>query len=331
MNGWRPENEKVRAQIQDREKGTGLQVPEVREGKPWDRGDSLPRAKGRGREMKIIKLSVENFMRLAAIEIEPDGSTVLITGKNENGKTSILNSIWSALAGGEAAREIKKPIREGMQRAEIRLDLGDFIVTRTFTGNGKTKLKVENGEGATYKSPQALLDSFVGRLSFDPLAFANLPEREQAATLREMTGIDTSKHDERREGYYEARTSHNRRAGEYADKLKGRAEPSDDLPTTEIKMSDILDELRDAEAEERENRDTRDELDIVKEQAQDISTSMEEFSLSFWTVSRAITINFQLSLSVGTVTTISTVSPGAMPSMLPTSVKSESGASFRRA
>ncbi len=211
--------------------------------------------------MRIIGLHIENFMKLIAVDIQPDGSTVWITGKNEQGKTSILDAIWSALVGGRAAKKITKPIREGKERAEIRLDLGDFIVTRTFTADGKTRLKVENNEGATYKSPQALLDGFVGRLSFDPLAFANLPEKEQAATLREMTGIDTTELDERREGHYGARTAYNRRAKEYADKLKGRPEPPADLPFEEIKMADILADMEKAEAEKRANDGLRAELE----------------------------------------------------------------------
>ena len=38
---------------------------------------------------KIIKLQAENVKRLKAIEITPAGNTVIITGKNAQGKSSV--------------------------------------------------------------------------------------------------------------------------------------------------------------------------------------------------------------------------------------------------
>ena len=49
--------------------------------------------------MKIVSLQAENFKRLKAVEIKPDGSTVVITGKNAQGKSSILDSIFAAVGG----------------------------------------------------------------------------------------------------------------------------------------------------------------------------------------------------------------------------------------
>ena len=41
--------------------------------------------------MKIIRLSAENVKRLVAVEIEPTGNLVEITGKNGAGKTSVYS------------------------------------------------------------------------------------------------------------------------------------------------------------------------------------------------------------------------------------------------
>ena len=49
--------------------------------------------------MRIIRLQAENIKRLQAVEIEPHGDVVKITGKNGAGKSSVLDSIWMALAG----------------------------------------------------------------------------------------------------------------------------------------------------------------------------------------------------------------------------------------
>ena len=115
--------------------------------------------------MKIVKLTAENIKKLRAVEIVPQGNVVKISGKNEQGKTTVLDSIFWALGGTKAIQE--EPIRQGETKASIRLELDDLVVTRTFTP-GNSYLKVENKEGTSFKSPQAMLDKLVGKLSFDP-------------------------------------------------------------------------------------------------------------------------------------------------------------------
>ena len=134
--------------------------------------------------MKIITLTAENIKKLVAVEIKPDGSLVQITGKNGQGKTSVLDSIWWALSG---ARNIQgAPIRKGQTQARIKLDMGDIVVTRTFKkeaeGEGfTTKLEVA---GNVKGSPQSLLDSLLDSLAFDPLSFARMDANQQFEALR---------------------------------------------------------------------------------------------------------------------------------------------------
>lgn len=64
--------------------------------------------------MKILELRSENFKRLKALEIRPDGSLVTIAGRNGAGKTSVLDSIYAALAGKAAAPAV--PIRKGAEQ-----------------------------------------------------------------------------------------------------------------------------------------------------------------------------------------------------------------------
>lgn len=137
--------------------------------------------------MKIVSLQAENIKRLVAVEIRPDGNMVQITGKNRQGKTSILDAIWWALTG--ATHIQAEPIRKGVDQARIRLDLGEIKVTRTFRrkteGDGvTTSIIVENEQGARFPSPQRMLDSLLGELSFDPLAFSRMKPREQFDALR---------------------------------------------------------------------------------------------------------------------------------------------------
>jgi DNA polymerase III epsilon subunit-like protein len=50
--------------------------------------------------MKIVKLTAENVKRLRAVEITPDDTVQIVTGRNAQGKTSVLDAIWLALCGG---------------------------------------------------------------------------------------------------------------------------------------------------------------------------------------------------------------------------------------
>lgn len=45
--------------------------------------------------------------RLKAVYIEPDGNLQVVSGRNEQGKSSVLDAIWLALGGGKAAADIK--------------------------------------------------------------------------------------------------------------------------------------------------------------------------------------------------------------------------------
>lgn len=137
---------------------------------------------------RIVGLKAENFKRLKVVEINADGlSIVPLTGANASGKTSILDAIWAALGGAKVAPE--KPIRTGQSKARIEVDLGDLKVVRSFTEKGTT-LTVEGKDGATYKSPQAVLDGLLGQLCFDPLAFANSDPKAQAAALKKIVKLD---------------------------------------------------------------------------------------------------------------------------------------------
>ena len=97
--------------------------------------------------MKIIALEAENVKYLKVVRIEPDGSLVVIGGDNAQGKTCIFDSIEYALNG--AGCIPSKPIRAGQKKARIVLDMGDIVVTRTFTAKG-TNLTVKNKDGSIH-------------------------------------------------------------------------------------------------------------------------------------------------------------------------------------
>lgn len=141
--------------------------------------------------MRIVQLRAENFKRLVAVEITPEGNLVEVTGKNGHGKSSVLDAIYVALVGRSAAPP--KPIREGEEQCLLKLDLGDLNVTRTFTkkdgGTYTDTLKVENAEGLRYGKPQQVLDALLGEIGFDPFEFCQMKAADQAATLLGMVPL----------------------------------------------------------------------------------------------------------------------------------------------
>ena len=139
--------------------------------------------------MKILKLTAENFKKLSAVEITPDGNVVVISGKNAAGKSSVLDAIEAALCGGRSLP--KQPIKTGEVRAKVEVDMGEYKVTRKFFGTNSTLTVETTGETKTeVKKPQAFLDSVVGNISFDPLAFLNKQPAEQRNTLMEFLGLN---------------------------------------------------------------------------------------------------------------------------------------------
>lgn len=141
--------------------------------------------------MKVLRLQADNFKNLKAVEITPDGRMVVVGGKNEQGKSSVMDAVWVALKGRSAAPP--KPIRVGEEECRIALDLGELVVTRKFTakegGQYTDSVKVENAAGLRYQKPQEVLDALLGEIGFDPFAFCRMKSADQAETLLQMVPL----------------------------------------------------------------------------------------------------------------------------------------------
>jgi DNA repair exonuclease SbcCD ATPase subunit len=187
--------------------------------------------------MKIISLQAENVKRLSAVEITPDGKSIIIAGQNAQGKSSVLDSILYALAGKDALPE--RPIRDGESHASIKIDLGDYQISRTLTATGGGVLKItKQGEKGSVSSPQAVLDGLIGTLTFDPLEFSRLKSKEQSRYLQEIIGIDLAKLDAERKVIYDKRHSLGQQVEILKGKLAGRTR-NPDVPAEEVDSSEL--------------------------------------------------------------------------------------------
>lgn len=198
--------------------------------------------------MKIIGLYAENIKRLTAVEINPTGNVVEITGKNGNGKTSVLDSIWWALT---TAKNIQAaPIRKGENEARIRLDLGELVITRKFKRKGDdeftTSLTVENAEGARFKSPVSVLEELVGALSMDPLEFMRADPKTQLKMLRTFVpDVDFDAMEAANKEDFNKRTDINRDAKSFRTQAQAIQVP-DGTPSEPINEAALVEKLESA-------------------------------------------------------------------------------------
>lgn len=223
--------------------------------------------------MKIIELRAENVKRLKAIEIHPADHVQVIGGRNAQGKSSVLDAIWLALGGGAAAKGTTRPIRDGEERASVVLDLGDLVVTRSWTTRG-TALKVTSADGATYSSPQGMLDALVGRLSFDPLEFTRLRPAEQRSALLDIVAmpVDIDALDRERKALYDKRAEVGRHG-----KAIGDVAVDESLPTSETAASAILAEIRAAQVAQRKREDAQSAVTRAAAKVAELESALAEW------------------------------------------------------
>lgn len=135
--------------------------------------------------VKINKLEIENVKRVKAVMIEPTANGLTILGGNNNqGKTSVLDSIAWALGGNKF--KPSKATREGsMNPPSLRVELSNGLIVERKGKN--SDLKVTDPAGG--RAGQQLLDSFVEEFALNLPKFMESTPKEKAATLLRIIGV----------------------------------------------------------------------------------------------------------------------------------------------
>src|SRR5690625_405148 len=135
--------------------------------------------------IKINQLKVENVKRVKAVKIEPTASGLTIVGgKNNQGKTSVLDAIAWGLGGNRYRPSQAK--REGsMVEPYLHIKLSNGLIVERKGKNSDLKVIDPNGE----KAGQQLLNSFVEELVIDLPKFLNSTSKEKAQTLLRIIGV----------------------------------------------------------------------------------------------------------------------------------------------
>ena len=215
--------------------------------------------------MKILNLKIENIKRVKTVDITPDSNTVTLGGKNGHGKTSTIDSILMALGGGKMIP--LNPVRDGEEKALIKLNLGELEIIRKWTKHdGKSTLKVKNADGRAFTGGQDILNNLVGNLTFDPLKFATLKKKERVELLKKITGLNFDSLNDLYKKKYEERTTINRDI----IRLKANVEKYDDFKIIPEIRTDI-DKIKKQRADAIENNNFRKNYDYKIKELKDKS------------------------------------------------------------
>lgn len=221
--------------------------------------------------MKPISLEVSNFLRLKSVFVQfPDSGTLILGGKNAQGKSSTIEAIVAALGG---KPDYKRPIHAGHESAQIVMKTDMFTVTRIFTPTD-TRLEIRGADGKKFDRPQELLDSLFSSLSFDPCAFIRMAPKAQVQTLASLLGLDFSLLDEARRTIFDDRTIVNREW----EKLKNHYEklpfhPA--APAVEQSAADLADKLQEHSRIMTANNAKRSELNGARAECERAVNALE--------------------------------------------------------
>lgn len=229
--------------------------------------------------IKINKLEIENVKRVRAVHVVPSekGLTVL-GGKNNQGKTSVLDSIAWALGGKKY--QPSNPRREGsVTPPSLRVELSNGLIVERKGKNSDLKVIDPSGN----KAGQTLLDSFVEELALDLPKFMEATSKEKARTLLEIIGVGDKlfELDNLENKLYQERLA----IGKIADTKKKHAQEMprhEGVPEELISASDLIKQQQDILARNAEKERKRrnlahleDENKRLKEILQDYQTKLE--------------------------------------------------------
>lgn len=150
-------------------------------------------------QIKVTRVRINNILGIDELEFEPGGFTE-VSGRNGQGKTSVLESLRSVVRGGHDATLL----RNGAEQGEIVLVLdNDMTITKRVTAT-KSDTSVER-DGMLSKTPAATIKALADLLSVNPVDFLRAPKKDRVNVLleampmpvdvqrlQELTGSDTS-------------------------------------------------------------------------------------------------------------------------------------------
>lgn len=206
--------------------------------------------------IKINKLEIENVKRIKAVKIEPSrNGLTIVGGDNNQGKTSVLDSIAWAL-GGDRFKPSQAQREGSVIPPNLHIVLSNGLVVERKGKNSSLKVTDPSGN----KAGQQLLNEFVEQLALDLPKFMESSGREKAQTLLNIIGVG----EQLAELELKEKELYNKRLtiGQIADKKKKFAEEQTYYPNAPkelVSASELIKEQQMILAKNGENQRKRDQ------------------------------------------------------------------------
>lgn len=225
--------------------------------------------------VKINTLELENVKRIRAVAMEPSpaGLTV-IGGDNNQGKTSVLDTIAWAL-GGDRYKPTNATRDGSAIPPRIKITLSNGLIVERSGKNSALKVTDPNGR----KSGQQLLNSFIEELALNLPKFMESPDREKANTLLQIIGVG----DQLRELERKETEVYNRRrvVGQEADRKKKFALEMPfypDAPDEPVSALELIQRQQQILAVNGENQRKRQYKDQLESQCRQLASDIDRLS-----------------------------------------------------
>lgn len=223
--------------------------------------------------IKINKLEIENVKRIKAVKIEPtkDGLTI-IGGRNNQGKTSVIDSIAWAL-GGDRYKPSQAAREGSVIPPNLHIVMSNGLIVERKGKNSSLKVTDPNGN----KGGQQLLNEFVEQLALDLPKFMESSGKEKAHTLLQIIGVG----DQLAALEKEEKALYNRRLtiGQIADQKKKFADEQTyypEAPKELVSPSELIRQQQEILARNGENQRKREQVEDIQKQVAMLREQIEE-------------------------------------------------------
>lgn len=223
--------------------------------------------------VKINSLELENVKRVKAVKLEPtkNGLTV-VGGKNNQGKTSVLDAIAWALGG--AKYKPSQAQREGsLVEPQLHIELSNGMVVERLGKNGSLKVTDPSGQ----KGNQSLLDGFISQFALDLPKFMEADKNTKAKILLQIIGVGDklSVFDKQESELYNRRTE----IGRIADQKKKYADEMvqwDGVPEEIVSAAELIQQQQEILARNGRNQELRNQAKNLEAQKTLLEQRIEE-------------------------------------------------------
>lgn len=223
--------------------------------------------------VKISEFQIENVKRIKAVDYEPSQSGLtVIGGRNNQGKTSVLDSIAWAL-GGDKFKPSKAQRDGSVIPPYLKVTLSNGIVVERKGKNSSLKVIDPSGN----KAGQQLLNDFVESFALNLPKFMESNSAEKAKTLLQIIGVGDALTELEREETSKYNQRHS--VGLVADQKKKYAQEMihyDDVPDEIISASELIKQQQQILLENAENKKKRDRLSSLIERKNELEIELAQ-------------------------------------------------------